>query len=155
MNWKGTRSNVPPKSCTWRNPALVWCWQDSRGWHTIWSQSVCNKISNTFITFIWPIDVFEKTRQVTRALEVLVGVMLVNVHLHLVLQHELHREALKCTVFSYSCIECSKYLVWHQCADNISTNGSPDYFHRFSSNEIRAYEIEQEYLSAVQDPEPL
>ena len=25
----------------------------------------------------------------------------------------------------------------------------------FSSNEIRAYEIEQEYLSAVQDPEPL
>ena len=52
-------------------------------------------------------------------------------------------------------IECSEYLVWHKCADNISTNGSPDYFHRFSSNEIRAYEIEQEYLSAVQDPEPL
>ena len=51
--------------------------------------------------------------------------------------------------------ECSEYLVWHRCADNISTNGSPDYFHRFSSNEIRAYEIEQEYLSAVQDPEPL
>ena len=25
----------------------------------------------------------------------------------------------------------------------------------FSSNQIRAYEIEQEYLSAVQDPEPL
>ena len=52
-------------------------------------------------------------------------------------------------------IECSEYLVWHRCADNISTNGSPDYFHRFSSNEIRAYEIEQEYLSAVEDPEPL
>ena len=51
--------------------------------------------------------------------------------------------------------ECSEYLVWHRCADNISTNGSPDYFHRFSSNEIRTYEIEQEYLSAVQDPEPL
>ena len=51
--------------------------------------------------------------------------------------------------------ECSEYLVWHRCADNISTNGSPDYFHRFSSNEIRAYKIEQEYLSAVQDPEPL
>ena len=31
----------------------------------------------------------------------------------------------------------------------------PDYFHRFSSNEIRAYKIELEYLSAVQDPEPL
>ena len=25
----------------------------------------------------------------------------------------------------------------------------------FSSNKIRAYEIEQDYLSAVQDPEPL
>ena len=22
-------------------------------------------------------------------------------------------------------IECSKYLVWHRCTDNISTNGSP------------------------------
>ena len=31
-------------------------------------------------------------------------------------------------------------------SDNISTNGSPDYFHRFSSNKIRADEIEQEYL---------
>ena len=46
-------------------------------------------------------------------------------------------------------IECSEYLVWHRCADNISTNGSLDYFQRFSCNEIRAYEIEQEYLSEV------
>ena len=37
----------------------------------------------------------------------------------------------------------------------MGANGSSDYFHCFSSNEIRAYEIEQEYLSAVQDPEPL
>ena len=103
-------------------------------------------ISNTFITFIWPIDVFEKTRQVTHALEVLVGVVLVNVHLHHERQHELHREALKCTVFSYSCIECSEYLVWHRCTDNNSTNGSPDYSHRFSSTKIRADKIEQEYL---------
>ena len=52
-------------------------------------------------------------------------------------------------------IECSEYLVWHRCPDNISTNGSSDYFHRFSSNEIIAYEIEQEYSSTVQDPKPL
>ena len=37
----------------------------------------------------------------------------------------------------------------------ISTNGSSDYFHHFPSNEMRAFKIEQEQLSAVQDPEPL
>ena len=41
------------------------------------------------------------------------------------------------------------------CEPNIfSTNGSLDYFHRSSSNEMRAYKIEQEYLSSDQDPEP-
>ena len=79
--------------------------------------------------------------------------MLVNVHLCLDLPHELHHEVLLYSNFSYRCH--FKCLVWHRCADNISTNGSPDYFHHFSSNEIRAYEIEQEYLSAVQDPESL
>ena len=79
--------------------------------------------------------------------------MLVNVHLCLDLPHELHHEVLLYSNLSYSCY--FKCLVWHRCSDDISTKGSPDYFHRFSSNEIRAYEIEQEYLSAVQDPEPL
>ena len=92
-------------------------------------------------------------RQVTHALYVLVGVVLVNVHLCLDLPHELHQEVLLYSNFSYSCY--FKCLVWHRCSDDISTKGSPDYFHRFSSNEIRAYKIELEYLSAVQDPEPL
>ena len=38
---------------------------------------------------------------------------------------------------------------------SMGANGSSDYVHYFSSNEIRAYEIEQECSSAVQNPEPL
>ena len=37
----------------------------------------------------------------------------------------------------------------------MGANGSSDYYHCFSSNEIRAYEIVQECSSAVQNPEPL
>ena len=51
------RPSSRPLSPPQWNPALVWCWQDSRGRHTAWNQSVCDKISNTFIT--WQIDDFE------------------------------------------------------------------------------------------------
>ena len=47
---------------------------------TTHNQSLCNKMSNTFITFTWRMGVFEKTRQVTHALAVLVGVVVVYVH---------------------------------------------------------------------------
>ena len=45
--------------------------------------------------------------------------------------------------------------MWTLSEQNISTNGSSDYFRPFSSNEIRACKIEQDCSSAVQDPEPL
>ena len=76
------------------------------------------------------------------------------------IQHVLHHEVKYCYVFSYSCT-FNDQIIWFGTdagtlrTKHFSTNGSLDYFHRSSSNEMRAYKIEQEQLSAVQDPEPL
>ena len=57
--------------------------------------------------------------------------------------------------FSVQYFPPSVTMMWGLSEPNIfSTNGSLDYFHRSSSNEMRAYKIEQEYLSSDQDPEP-
>ena len=80
---------------------------------------------------------------------VLVGVVLVDVHLYLDLQHVLHHEVKYCYVFSYSCT-FNDQIIWFGTdagtlrTKHFSTNWSLDYFHRSSSNEMRAYKIEQE-----------
>ena len=73
------RPSSRPLSPPQWNPALVWCWQDSRGRHTtsVWQDiQYINHMANRWF--------WKHTRQATHALEVLVGVVLVNVHLFLI-----------------------------------------------------------------------
>ena len=76
---RSPRPSSRPFSPPQWNPALVWCWQDSRERHTtsVWQDiQYINHMANRWF--------WKHTRQATHALEVLVGVVLVNVHLFLI-----------------------------------------------------------------------